>query len=502
MKGVSGNTGVNPYTTYEKYLCNNIIFNFNFIIMKTITKKDLFKVFLLFFLLTGAKSYAVSGSGSVDNPFLMSSVADLLTINDHLGDPNVFFKLTSDIDFAGEADWVPIGVWNGSDFSQIFLGTLDGNGHVIKNIVINRPDIDADCGFFRGLNGPAKIRNLGFIGENASIIGRSITGTITGYAELGDESNPVEITNCYSTVSLTGGFGTGGLIGLTKGTIVSNCFATGNITSTVKAAGGLIGSVNDGAQINNCYSTGNIEVLTSGQGWDAGSLIGVMSGESSKIINSYATGSVIASQCAGGILGVINDNAGIEGCFAISRSLTSLRVNRIVAVNTSSNLVNNYSFANIEIVASSHDSIEGETTQNGLSKTKEEVTTQATYGPTGLNWDFTNVWEWPTTAYKLPVLRGLANQPTSLPSHLNSASGIDDTSANLTWNVYPNPTANIVNIQGSAVNNLKLLDFIGKAISLPDFQKGNNFVTIDLSTYPKGVYFIQVNESTLKVIKK
>ena len=72
--------------------------------------------------------------------------------------------------------------------------------------------------------------------------------------------------------------------------------------------------------------------------------------------------------------------------------------------------------------------------------------------------------------------------------------------------IYPNPTQNVVTIEGiDAINqDIRIYNVIGAEVgqSIPRVQRqGDNFV-IDLSSLPIGVYFIKVEGQSFKVFKK
>ena len=72
---------------------------------------------------------AIEGSGTVADPYLIKTPADLLIINDNM---EASYALANDLDFEGEAI-EPIGLASGRGFT----GTFDGRGHTIKNLYIN-----------------------------------------------------------------------------------------------------------------------------------------------------------------------------------------------------------------------------------------------------------------------------------------------------------------------------------------------------------------------------
>ena len=192
------------------------------------------------------------------------------------------FILGSDIDLGaycdqeianGNGGWTPIG-----NSSRKFEGIFDGNGHIIKNLKIDR---DEDK---QGLFGSAygdEIKNVGL--EGGYVNGAQYVGSLVAY------SNSL-IENCYSTVTVSGEDNVGGLAGHSLA-ILNNCYATGDVES-LGSAGGLVGSINK--KVTNCYATGNIK------GADCvGGLVGI----SAAVTNSYATGSVIGENKVGGLVG-------------------------------------------------------------------------------------------------------------------------------------------------------------------------------------------------------
>ena len=141
------------------------------------------------------------------------------------------FVLASDIDLSaystGEG-WTPIGKY-GREFACIF----DGNGYVVSNLYINRPN-NTEIGLF-GDAANAEIKNLGVV--NADVTGKYDVGGLVGYAEL------EKINNCFVTGNIVGtDFFVGGLIGFSRELDISNCYAIGQVESSAsEGAGGLIG---------------------------------------------------------------------------------------------------------------------------------------------------------------------------------------------------------------------------------------------------------------------
>jgi len=149
--------------------------------------------------------------------------------------------------------WIPIGM-TGSRFQ----GKFDGDGHVIRNLYINRPT--GPSGSYQGLFGPTttigtSIKNLGVV--DASITaGNARAGILAGTAR--------DVENCFTTGNVSGTVA-GGIAAGASGTI-SNSYSTANVESlgsianneSCSGVGGVIGCNNVNGDFVNLYTTGTI----------------------------------------------------------------------------------------------------------------------------------------------------------------------------------------------------------------------------------------------------
>jgi hypothetical protein len=250
------------------------------------------------------------GTGGPDDPYLVSTAADLKSIGHNPRLMRAHYKLTNDIDLAG-IDFYIIG-----SEAFPFTGVFDGSGHTISNFSYTSTRYRTeDIGLFGYVDGPnAKIRDLGLIAPNisgrydvGSMVGHLGYGTISNcYAEGGRVSgrnyvgglvgeNYGTITNCYAQggSAMGMGFDVGGLVGWNTGTI-TDCYATGSILGNTDV-GGLVGS-NSGA-ITKCYSSADISGDES-----VGGLVGTNSSYGT-IADCYATSSVVGIEHVGGLVG-------------------------------------------------------------------------------------------------------------------------------------------------------------------------------------------------------
>jgi hypothetical protein len=177
--------------------------------------------------------------------------------------------------------WQPIGIVSQGGGME-FTGTLEGQGHDICDLFINRPDRD-NVGLFGVVGQDGVIKDISVV--NVTVTGNSVVGGLVGI----DDGT---VSNSYSSGNVTGGTAIGGLVGINDGT-VSNSYATGTVTGE-GAVGGLVG-YNDDGTVSNSYSSGSVT------GGDA--VGGLAGGNACTVSNSYSTGSVTGEDGVGGLVG-------------------------------------------------------------------------------------------------------------------------------------------------------------------------------------------------------
>ncbi len=191
------------------------------------------------------------GIGTEASPLQVADFEDLLWITNHSSLMSAWFIQTDNIDASPSTD-----LNNGCGWSPIstFTGNYDGQGYIISNLYINRPDSN-DQGLF-GYAASATIKNLGV--TNADIAGNQRVGGLVGMTDTFDIFNitNTEIRNCFSTGQVSGNSQAGGLVGTGSYATISNCYTTSSANSTMYS-GGLVGSIFS-SNISKCYSTGNV----------------------------------------------------------------------------------------------------------------------------------------------------------------------------------------------------------------------------------------------------
>lgn len=160
------------------------------------------------------------------------------------------YYLNCDIDMDGHTI-TPIGTEE-----EPFTGTFNGNGHIIKNFVL---ETEGDyVGFFGYVKGKeACISNFGI--EDSKIKNSSHGECIALF--VGSLQDGV-IENCYSkqsTIDVKGAY-VGGIVGKMSGstdTLVNNCYSRAEITVDGENIGGIVGGVTAG-YVQYTYFAGNL----------------------------------------------------------------------------------------------------------------------------------------------------------------------------------------------------------------------------------------------------
>ena len=287
------------------------------------------------------------GSGTADDPYQITTAADLIALGETPDDYDKHFILTADIDLdpslpgGKRIETAVIAPFN-TEFDGIpFKGVFDGNDHVISHLTIDGRR--RYHGLFGQLAPEGMICNLGIEDIQVAVMGYYVGGLvaqnnggviqdchITGYIEAGsfvgglvgiNESGRIQ--DCHSNVDIIAG-NAGGLVGVNRSGTILNCYSTGNITAG-SASGGLVGS-NSGF-IEGCHSTGS---LTNTDCYGGG-LVGY---NDSVILNCYSTTVVTNGEYhIGGLVGANWTNGLILGCHSNSAVDGHMYVGGLVGYN-------------------------------------------------------------------------------------------------------------------------------------------------------------------------
>ena len=183
------------------------------------------------------------GTGTADEPYLISTPDELNSIGHNPRLMESHFKLINDIDLAG-IDLFIIG-----RTIYPFAGTFNGSNFEISNFSYTSTDMD-NIGLFSYVECPdAEIKDLGLLDPDIDAGTGDYVGSLVGRLDNGT------ITNCcVQGGSASGNSRVGGLVGENDGTITSS-YATTGISGENKV-GGLVGQNHD--TITNSYATGDV----------------------------------------------------------------------------------------------------------------------------------------------------------------------------------------------------------------------------------------------------
>lgn len=274
----------------------------------------------------GKVSSSLSGKGTVNSPYLISSAADLRFLSDECRAGNTFkgkyFKMTSDItinknvlDKNGNSNdsrnferWIPIGRSPYKDCS--FQGYFDGDNHYVAGIYINRSTKSAYNGLF-GFTCDTRIENITL--KDSYIAGGYASGIVGDVGYLSNSSTS-KISNCYNYATVVGKtYGAGIVRSFHRNYNISKCVNYGKVICSDIEKGNVGGIVASGksttseSYITDCANYGNIK----------GRIAGGIGGDVKAItINCANYGNVSAHLRAGGIIGIL-EQRNIKNCINI-----------------------------------------------------------------------------------------------------------------------------------------------------------------------------------------
>jgi hypothetical protein len=234
------------------------------------------------------------GDGSSSNPHVLTTLDELQAVQGNL---SAHYVLGNNINASETETWN-----NGAGFTPLgkyleqFSGSFDGQGYKVDGLYIHRPIRHA------GLFGHVILGDIKNIGvTNMDIQGGQGVGGLVGSNEGGD------ITNSYSSGSVTGDTFVGGLVGDTTGDIMKS-YSTGNVTGN-SFVGGLVGYTEDSDRITKSYSTGSVSGDT-----EVGGLVGI--NVNTTIEKSYSNSNVSGNSEVGGLVGENTDSSYITKAYS------------------------------------------------------------------------------------------------------------------------------------------------------------------------------------------
>ncbi|MFA0887648.1 MAG: GLUG motif-containing protein [Synergistales bacterium] len=270
-------------------------------------KRKGFSLFLLVFLsllpVSSVAAFSGSGAGTEGDPYIITTADQL---NEVRNDLNAHYRLGADIDldvspYNEGQGWISIG-----DTVDPFIGTFDGNWHIIRNLFTTGGNYDY-IGLFgvlgdpQDLADPFLVKNL--LLEDVDVGSPYFSGGLAGLTFEGT------VENCGVIGSVSGFTHVGGLIGaVSSQTTIRRCFMKGSVSGSF-TVGGLVGNAEYAASILNSYALADVGAGNS----DCGGLLGY--GTEMSVGNCYAAGLVTAPSFVGGLVGRNGDGLVVAGSY-------------------------------------------------------------------------------------------------------------------------------------------------------------------------------------------
>ncbi len=322
------------------------------------------------------------------------------------------YILTQDIDASETATWnggagfEPIGTRDLDHPELAFTGTFDGQGYVIANLTIFRPDED-NVGLFGYVDAEGAILNV--VLEDCYVAGDANVGGLVGW-------NEGTVSNSYAGGEVTGDESVGGLVGWSRGAILDS-YATGTVTGSDASVGGLLGVNGFGATISRSYATGAVtgNMFVGGlAGWNRGTVSesyasgevtgldtvgGLLGGNDLDgiVSDSHCSGEVTGDRVVGGLVGVNRWGATIWNCYSTGAVTGNSEVGGLVGTNNAGAAAIEASFWDTEASG-----VTGSAGGTGLPTS--DMQTESTFTDAG--WDFIDIW-YMLAGGSYPYLRNL-----------------------------------------------------------------------------------------------
>lgn len=342
---------------------------------------------LLIVVLGNTFAFSGKGNGTQNSPYLVSNADELFEIR---GDLKAYYRLTQDIDVSEwiadnnpQQGWMPIG-----SVQEPFMGTIDGDGFSVVNLMCNRPSANY-VGFVGYLKGT--LCNISFV--NPLIIGGQYVG-IVGYLYADNKMENVVAVGGQ----IKGDSNIGGMVGSTfyyfsygdhYGTVL-NCYCSADVSATGDNVGGICGYLDKYGRILHCAFDGKIS------GNDCvGGIVGRIL-EISYCMYNITAGTLNGKKShVGGIEGywegkTYTGDYGVKGNVAVQDTISSIEATPWrIGENISEN--SNYAYSKTIVITNGrvYSSVE-DNMNNGSSFGLKILQKQTTYD--GLGFDFNNYW--------------------------------------------------------------------------------------------------------------
>lgn len=277
-------------------------------------------------LIDAGNEPALSGSGTVDNPYKISTAQELAWLSYKHFQATAFYKtgayyvLTNDIVLNDETfnsdgtisggdgvvyEWEGIGGNFVGDWNSAFRGNLDGQGYTISGLYQNTQD-KYRGGLFGYVHGSRAIKNINienaYINRGVNTKGTSLTGAFIGNITGGTSAL---IQNCHFKGYVgTSGNIVGGIIGQSSQITIKECTVDATIEGSSYVAG--ITAYADQVTIQNCKVNSNVAGSVYGAG-----IAGLLQIDS-LVENCYVRGRISGRGDLGGVVATLRSNSLIK----------------------------------------------------------------------------------------------------------------------------------------------------------------------------------------------
>lgn len=244
----------------------------------------------------------VSGTGAENDPFIISSGAELAYAIKNGGGNDYYYKITNDIylNDITKIDWKTGKVESGYTvnpwYDNIpFAGTIDGDGHIIYGLYYKDKSAESE-------------RAWGYTG--AGLIPRVNRGDTVSISKLGIDNAYVYQKNCVSAFVGFAGYTWNGDTRTGVATVnIDQCYAGINVTLEGNDAGALRGGTRgSNTYISNSYSLATLSGNTTG-------LIGGIWGATASISNCYNGNGTLSSNSSNTDISVSNSYQNVSGVY-------------------------------------------------------------------------------------------------------------------------------------------------------------------------------------------
>ena len=272
------------------------------------------------------------GTGTEENPYLISTDKDLLTLSDYMARADSaavyssrHYRQTADIDMSAATDYTPIGL-----ISELrFAGEYDGGNFMISNMKVSQKVFGMPAGLFGFVGKDAVVKNV--VINGITIVSSSYyTGAVAGdiYCSTIENCtvNNAEINNTGAPASgdLKDNSLTGGIVGHAYEGVVKDCKFDGTIYASTHRSGGIVGVASSSGtgvvKVEGCEFSGSVST-----GWIVGGIVGFCRG-GAEIVGCTCRGSVSATgNSAGGIVGRISRGKVKDCVFTSNGSVNQMK---------------------------------------------------------------------------------------------------------------------------------------------------------------------------------